>query len=110
MLMGLVGPKGLCLTRQNVPVLEGTAGAAREGVVRGGYVLAEASTGTPEVLLIGTGWEAQLAGAARHALEAGGSPTRGAPNPCVQVFGQPDTEGRLATAPSAPPTARRSRP
>ena len=40
---GRRGPVGLALTRQNLPVLEGTTRA--EGVARGGYVLAEASAG-----------------------------------------------------------------
>ncbi|HJC29498.1 MAG TPA: transketolase [Candidatus Dietzia intestinipullorum] len=101
MLMGLDGPKGLCLTRQNVPVLEGTASAAREGVVRGGYVLAEASTGTPEVLLIGTGSEVQLAVAARETLEAEGIPTRVVSMPCVEFFDQQDAEYRESVLPRA---------
>jgi transketolase len=51
------GPKGLALTRQNVPTLEGTSA---EGVARGGYVLTEASSGAPQVILIGTGSELQI--------------------------------------------------
>jgi len=101
MLKALDGPKGLCLTRQNVPVLEGTAQLAREGVERGGYVLAEASTGTPEVILIGTGSEVQLAVAARETLEDAGVPTRVVSMPCVEFFDQQDAEYRESVLPSA---------
>ncbi|RKI18661.1 transketolase-like TK C-terminal-containing protein, partial [Bacillus thuringiensis] len=55
------GPKGLALTRQNVPVLEGTKEKAAEGVRRGGYVLVEGSKETPDVILMGSGSEVQLA-------------------------------------------------
>ena len=65
------GPAGLALTRQNLPVLEGTS---YEGVAKGGYVLQDASDGDPQVVLIATGSEVQLAVAARETLEADGVP------------------------------------
>src|SRR6478609_8811079 len=55
------GPVTLALTRQKLPVLPGTPEKAREGVRRGGYVLREASGGAPELIIIGTGSELQLA-------------------------------------------------
>ncbi|MEQ0557788.1 transketolase [Amycolatopsis sp. NEAU-NG30] len=76
-------PSGLALTRQNVPVLEGTNA---EGVKKGGYVLAEASNGAPEVVLIATGSEVQLAVEARKTLEADGVPTSVVSMPCVEWF------------------------
>ncbi|MFJ8913881.1 transketolase [Amycolatopsis sp. NPDC102389] len=76
-------PSGLALTRQNVPVLEGTSA---EGVKRGGYVLAEASNGNPEVVLIATGSEVQLAVEARKTLEADGIPASVVSMPCVEWF------------------------
>ncbi|MFC6866911.1 transketolase [Haloechinothrix salitolerans] len=79
-------PTGLCLTRQNVPVLDGTREKATEGVARGGYVLADADGGTPEIILIGTGSEVQLALAARDTLHAEGVPTRVVSMPCVEWF------------------------
>ncbi|MBB1158644.1 MULTISPECIES: transketolase [Amycolatopsis] len=82
------GPTGLALTRQNVPTLEGTSA---EGVARGGYVLAEASAGTPELVLIGTGSEVQLAVAARKILEDEGIPTRVVSMPCVEWFDRQDS-------------------
>lgn len=57
-------PVGLCLTRQGVPVLEGTS---YEGVAAGAYVLSEAD-GEPQVVLIGTGSEVQLAVEAQKTL------------------------------------------
>jgi transketolase len=52
------GPTALVLSRQDVPVLEGTAEAA-EGVAQGGYVLVE-SLGAPQIILIGTGSEVSV--------------------------------------------------
>ncbi|MBB5915893.1 transketolase [Nocardia transvalensis] len=77
------GPSALALTRQNLPVVEGTS---YEGVRKGGYVLAESSTGTPQVILIATGSELQLAVEARTTLEAQGIGTRVVSMPCVEWF------------------------
>jgi transketolase len=90
-------PSGLALTRQNVPVLEGTSA---EGVAKGGYVLAEASGGSPEVILIGTGSEVQLAVEAREALEADGVPTRVVSMPCVEWFDAQDEAYRESVLPA----------
>ncbi|MEV4234368.1 MULTISPECIES: transketolase [unclassified Nocardia] len=81
------GPSALALTRQDLPILEGTS---YEGVKKGGYVLAEASTGTPQVILIATGSELQLAVAARTTLEAQGIGTRVVSMPCVEWFDAQD--------------------
>jgi transketolase len=90
-------PSGLALTRQNVPILEGTS---TEGVAKGGYVLAEASNGEPEVILIGTGSELQLAVGAREALEAEGVRTRVVSMPCVEWFDAQDEAYRQSVLPS----------
>ncbi|WP_210031870.1 transketolase [Pseudonocardia parietis] len=92
------GPAGLALTRQNVPTLEGTSA---EGVARGGYVLAEASSGSPEVVLVGTGSEVQLAVAAREVLEADGIATRVVSMPCVEWFDRQDRSYRDEVLPPA---------
>ncbi|MBM7461043.1 transketolase [Rhodococcus coprophilus] len=84
------GPTALALTRQNVPVLEGTREKAAEGVARGAYVLFEASTGTPEVVLLATGSEVELAVAARETLEADGVPTRVVSVPVLDWFLEQD--------------------
>jgi transketolase len=90
-------PSGLALTRQNVPVLEGTSA---EGVAKGGYVLAEAANGNPEVVLIGTGSEVQIAVEARKALEAEGVPTRVVSMPCVEWFDAQDETYRKSVLPA----------
>ncbi|RCW40403.1 transketolase [Halopolyspora algeriensis] len=92
------GPAGLALTRQGVPTLEGTDAA---GVARGGYVLNEASSGTPEVVLIGTGSEVQLAVEARRMLEAEGVATRVVSMPCVEWFEAQDAAYRQRVLPSS---------
>ncbi|MGK9462504.1 transketolase [Streptomyces sp. G6] len=87
-------PHGLALTRQGVPTYEPNPDAAR-----GGYVLAEASTGGPEVILIATGSEVQLAVAAREALEAEGTPARVVSMPSVEWFEEQTREYRESVLP-----------
>lgn len=95
------GPIALALTRQDIPVLDGTREKAAEGLFRGGYVLAEASTGSPEVVLIGTGSELQLAVAARDTLESEGVPTRVVSMPCLDWFESQDQAYRDSVIPPA---------
>jgi transketolase len=83
-------PAGLALSRQNLPVFERTAANSADGVARGAYVLADASNGSPEVILLGTGSEVQIAMAARERLEADGVPTRVVSVPCVEWFADQD--------------------
>lgn len=90
-------PAGLVLTRQNVPnpargsgAAEGDTLASAEGVARGGYVLAEATGGTPQVILIATGSEVQVALAARETLQAEGVATRVVSMPCREWFALQD--------------------
>ncbi|RLV08208.1 transketolase [Streptomyces griseocarneus] len=78
-------PHGLALTRQNVPTYE-----ANEGTAKGGYVLFEAEGGRPQVILIGTGSEVQLAVEARDVLQAEGIPTRVVSMPSVEWFEEQD--------------------
>ena len=96
-------PAGLALSRQNLPVFDRTQFASAEGTAQGGYVLAEASTGTPEVVLMGTGSEVQIAVAARERLEADGVPTRVVSLPCWEWFAEQDQAYREQVL---PPTVR----
>jgi transketolase len=73
------GPVALALTRQKVPVLEGTS---VEGVLRGGYVVHD-SEATPELMLIATGSEVALAVEAAQQLDV---PTRVVSMPCWELF------------------------
>ncbi|WP_240489899.1 transketolase [Actinomadura atramentaria] len=95
-------PAGLALTRQKLPVFErGGTLASAEGVAKGGYVLADASTGRPEVILIATGSEVEIALAARETLEADGTPTRVVSMPCVEWFEAQDDAYRQEVLPPA---------
>ncbi len=90
-------PAALCLTRQNVPTFpRGTDGYAdtastTTGVAHGGYVLLDAPDGaTPEVILIGTGSEVQLAVEARAVLAERGIGARVVSMPCREWFAAQD--------------------
>jgi transketolase len=61
-------PVALVLTRQNVPTLDRTRCAAADGVRQGAYILADAASGRPDVILIATGSEVGLIMAARRRL------------------------------------------
>jgi transketolase len=92
-------PTALCLTRQNVPTYDRTVMNGAEGVLRGGYILAEASDGAPRVILIGTGSEVQLCVAARDLLEAEGVPTRVVSMPCQEWFAAQEEAYRAEVLP-----------
>ena len=96
-------PAGLCLSRQNLPIIERGRGhaAAAAGVNRGGYVLLESSTATPDVILIATGSEVSLAVAARDELEKSGVGTRVVSMPCVEWFGEQTAAYREKVLPKA---------
>ncbi len=96
------GPVGLILTRQNIPVLEGTALAAAEGVIRGGYVLSDPE-GPPAIVLVGTGSEVQHCVGAAATLAAGGIAARVVSLPCWEWFGQQPDEYRATVLPPGVP-------
>ncbi|WP_372660036.1 transketolase [Amycolatopsis kentuckyensis] len=90
-------PSGLALTRQNVPVLEGTSA---EGVAKGGYVLADFGKADDEhVVLIATGSEVQLAVEAGKKLAEEGVAARVVSMPCVEWFDAQDQEYRDSVIP-----------
>ncbi|MGW1163472.1 transketolase [Streptomyces sp. NPDC002513] len=89
-------PHGLALTRQGVPTYAPNPEAAK-----GGYILRESSTGTPDVILIATGSEVQLAVAAREQLEAEGVGTRVVSMPSVEWFEEQSAEYREHVLPSS---------
>ena len=94
-------PKALILTRQNVPVLEGTKDKAVEGVARGAYILREASNGQPQVILLASGSEVQLAVEAAASLETEGVPTRVVSVPCMEWFEEQDAAYQESVLPSS---------
>ncbi|NVM99222.1 transketolase [Arthrobacter sp. SDTb3-6] len=105
-------PAGIVLTRQNIPTYARGDGAATAtefgsaaGVAQGGYVLAEAvrdgAVATPDVLLIATGSEVQLAVEAREALAADGIAARVISMPCVEWFHAQPADYRESVLPAA---------
>ncbi|KQU29147.1 transketolase [Rhodococcoides fascians] len=90
------GPVGLALTRQGIPILEGTS---FEGVSKGGYILSESSKAAPDVVLIGTGSELQYAVEAQKLLEAQGIAARVVSMPCVEWFESQDQNYRDQVVP-----------
>jgi transketolase len=95
------GPVALALTRQNVPVLEGTAGLAAQGLPHGGYVLRDFAHEPSEssVVLIATGSEVQLAVTAADSLAAEGVDARVVSMPCLDWFAQQSGEYRDSVLP-----------
>ncbi|WGL54212.1 transketolase [Nocardioides sp. BP30] len=83
-------PAGLILSRQNLPTFpRGEEGfATTEHVGKGGYVLIDAEGGEPDVILIGTGSEVQLAVAAREQLLAEGIRARVVSMPSIEWYEQ----------------------
>jgi len=101
------GPAGIALTRQNIPVFERGAGAATSTVcahasatAQGAYVLIDCE-GTPDVLLLATGSEVQLALAARQQLAEAGVSARVISAPCWEWFLEQSAEYRESVIPAA---------
>ncbi|MBX3087480.1 MAG: transketolase, partial [Cryobacterium sp.] len=102
------GPAGLALSRQNLPVFErgdskasGDVLASAKGVARGAYILAEAESGKPDVILIATGSEVQFALEARASLKADGIQARVVSAPCLEWFAEQDESYRNEVLPPA---------
>jgi transketolase len=95
-------PQALALTRQNVPTFpRGDHGyAGIDDVAKGGYVLLD-TDGVPDVVLIGTGSEVQLAVAAREQLAAKGINARVVSMPCREWFDRQDQAYRDTVIPPA---------
>jgi transketolase len=94
------GPTALLLTRQKVPVLEGTTNG---GVARGAYVLAEAQ-GEPRVVLVGTGSEVSVCMEAAKLLAGDGIPARVVSMPSWELFEEQDEAYRDSVLLESVPT------
>ncbi|MFZ0716321.1 transketolase [Mycobacterium sp.] len=94
------GPVGLILTRQGLPILEGTN---YDGVAKGGYILGKEADGRedqePDVVLIATGSEVQLAVEAQKLLAAKDIVARVVSMPCVEWFESQSDEYRNSVLP-----------
>ncbi|MEV6925776.1 transketolase [Dactylosporangium sp. NPDC051485] len=93
-------PVALALTRQNLPTLDRTVYAPADNVAKGGYVLKDASDGQPQVIIIATGSEVQLAVKAQERLEAEGIPARVVSMPCQEWFEEQDAAYRQQVIPT----------
>lgn len=93
-------PIALVLTRQNLPTLCRDKYAPVAGVARGGYVLADAEGGKPDVILIATGSELQLAVAAYEQLTADGVRARVVSLPSFELFEKQDEAYREGVLPA----------
>jgi len=93
-------PVGLILSRQNLRTLDRSSGeyASADGLAKGAYILKEASA-DPQVILIGTGSEVEVALDAQQALEAEGIPTRVVSMPCQEWFDAQDEAYRNEVLP-----------
>ncbi|GFO54986.1 transketolase [Geomonas sp. Red276] len=94
-------PVALVLSRQGVPTLDRGKLAGAEGVLKGGYVLAEAQGGSPRLILIATGSELHLAVAAAKRLQGEGIPVRVVSLPSWELFDEQPQEYRDAVLPPA---------
>ena len=94
-------PAGIALTRQNVPVFpRGAEGFSdTSNVHRGGYVLLDTDGGLPDVVLVGTGSEVQVAVAARELLAAEGVRARVVSMPCREWFDEQEQSYRETVIP-----------
>lgn len=79
-------PAGIVLTRQNIPTLDRKIYASELGTSKGAYILSEAKNAKPEVILIATGSEVQMALEAQKQLENENVSTRVVSMPCVEWF------------------------
>jgi transketolase len=93
-------PTTLVLTRQALPTLDRTKYAAASGVAKGGYVLADATGGKPQVILIGTGSELSLCVDAYEKLKAEGIKARVVSMPSMEIFDQQDAAYKESVLPS----------
>ncbi|HVI09611.1 MAG TPA: transketolase [Candidatus Binatia bacterium] len=94
-------PAVLVLTRQNVPTFDRTIYAPAAGVARGAYVLADADSGKPQVILMGTGSEVSLCVEAREKLKAEGVQARVVSMPSWEIFEQQDANYKESVFPAS---------
>ncbi len=80
------GPTVLVLSRQNLPVLDQSKFGSAEGVLKGAYVLSKEQKHSPDVILIATGSEVQLALSAQAELRGQGIESRVVSMPCWELF------------------------
>nr|BFF26746.1 transketolase [Glycomyces mayteni] len=93
-------PTALALTRQNIPVWDRTKFASAEGAAKGAYTLLD-SDGTPDVILLGSGSEVQLAVQAAETLAGEGVKARVVSVPSIEWFEEQDDDYKESVLPKA---------
>jgi transketolase len=93
-------PSVMVLSRQNVPTMDRTNLEAAAGAEKGGYVLSDCS-GTPQVILMGTGTEVPIIMEAAKKLSADGVKVRVVSMPCMELFEDQDPSYRESVLPKA---------
>jgi transketolase len=94
-------PTAFAFSRQKVAVIDRTKFASADGTSKGAYVLAEASNGSPKLIIIATGSEVGLALEARERLEGDGVATRVVSMPCWELFDEQSAEYRESVLPKS---------
>lgn len=95
------GPVALILTRQALPILEGTREKALDSIPQGAYILSEAANNQPQAILIATGSEVQLAVRSQKALAEQGIHVRVVSMPSWELFEKQSTAYKESVLPSA---------
>ena len=97
------GPVALVLTRQKLPIVDRATYAPASGLQKGGYVLADAPSGKPDVVLMGSGSEVELVIGAYEKLKADGRRPRAVSMPCLEYFAKQPPAYRNAVLPPGVP-------
>ncbi len=98
--VGSDGPTALIMSRQNLPVLEGTAAGASD---KGGYVLVD-SDAAPDLVLVATGSEVHKCVEVAASMAADGVNARVVSLPCWELFDEQPAEYRESVLPTGVPT------
>jgi transketolase len=94
------GPSVMVLTRQNLPTLDRSVYAPASQTERGAYILKEAGTGSPDLILMATGSEVEIIVKAAEILEEKGVSTRVVSMPCIDIFDEQDDDYKETVLPS----------
>jgi transketolase len=94
------GPTAFALTRQKLPNLTRDPSFDPKDVLKGAYVLREATGGKPDLVIVATGSEVHVAALAREELEKSGRKVRVVSAPCLERFARQDAAYRAAVLPS----------
>jgi transketolase len=94
------GPATIVLTRQPLPTFDRTKYAPASGVAKGGYVLADADSGKPDVILVASGSEVHLCVEAYEKLKAEGVKVRVVSMPSWELFESQDAAYKESVFPA----------